>query len=354
MIHIIKATLIIFVILANTQSNAQTSFASNEAQHNQDHWMVSASLNKLITAWLAWHTLGPNHTFITSLKYCGNQHYHMRMTYDPTFSKQKLSHVLSKIRHKSGITLGIQPVPLTEPANPSWMIEDGASNYNYALSPWSPHDKSGALTIQDIQKLNHSVSNIRIENEPSTCRLVTFHRSLPVKQLLFKGLIESHNPTLDALWLASADHIEPNASTTWESAAKTITAWINKHHPGYLSGMKIYDGSGLSRKNMITASGMLNFLNLIGGEKVYFRWLQANLPHASQTGTLRERFKLLSHYPIVAKTGGMSGISNLAGWIITPHEKKAFVWLETNPIQMTDDKTILSYIHRAVEPDIEA
>lgn len=333
---------------------AHTSFASVTSQHNQELWMVPASLNKLITSWLAWQTLGPDYTYKTNLKHCGNSHYHIVMTYDPTFSIEKMTAMLEKISHNQAFTLGIQSVPLTEPNHPDWLNEDTPSDYNHALSPWPLHDKSGTLSLYQIKKLSPNLMHVYHEKEPLNCKIVSYHRSMPVKQLLFKGLIESHNPTLDALWLTIAEHIEPHSSSTWSYAQNSILRWSQQHQPSLFNEIKMVDGSGLSRKNMMTSQAMLDFLEKMKFDKPYFAWLRANLPYSGQTGTLKKRFKEQHHFPIIAKTGGMSGIRNIAGWIITPQDQKSFVWLETNPKKTSDDETILSYLSKALQSDIEA
>lgn len=77
---------------------------------------------------------------------------------------------------------------------------------------------------------------------------------------------------------------------------------------------RIVDGSGLSRQNLITPLDLGKLLCHSYQQDWFDIYLQA-LPIAGMDGTLKRRFAgAASHARIFAKSGGMSGISNLAGY----------------------------------------
>jgi D-alanyl-D-alanine carboxypeptidase/D-alanyl-D-alanine-endopeptidase (penicillin-binding protein 4) len=80
----------------------------------------------------------------------------------------------------------------------------------------------------------------------------------------------------------------------------------------------IYDGSGLSRHNLVSPQQTVKLLEYL--KKVEYRKeLLDSLPIGGVDGTLKMRLKDIPPGVIIrAKTGSMSGISNLAGYIELP------------------------------------
>jgi D-alanyl-D-alanine carboxypeptidase/D-alanyl-D-alanine-endopeptidase (penicillin-binding protein 4) len=83
------------------------------------------------------------------------------------------------------------------------------------------------------------------------------------------------------------------------------------------SGVELYDGSGLSRRNRVTTSAMLGLLRVAagpGGEDL--RGLLTGLPVAGFTGSLTYRFDevpAVARGLVRAKTGTLTGVHALAG-----------------------------------------
>jgi D-alanyl-D-alanine carboxypeptidase/D-alanyl-D-alanine-endopeptidase (penicillin-binding protein 4) len=74
--------------------------------------------------------------------------------------------------------------------------------------------------------------------------------------------------------------------------------------------VKAYDSSGLSYSNRVTSDGIVRLLRYSSSQS-WARALRAALPAAGQ-GTLRDR---LNGITVRAKTGSLSGISALSGWV---------------------------------------
>jgi len=79
------------------------------------------------------------------------------------------------------------------------------------------------------------------------------------------------------------------------------------------------DGSGLSRHNLVSSQAIMNVLELMASQKEYISFL----PVAGKTGTLANRFKGTAAEGIVsAKTGSMSGVNNISGYVFNKNYKE--------------------------------
>lgn len=97
-------------------------------------------------------------------------------------------------------------------------------------------------------------------------------------------------------------------------------------------GIEMADGSGMSRENIIDGSALLDLLSQIETSSSRFSYFKDCLPSPGSLGTLDDRLLDLNNL-VVAKTGSLRGISNLAGFF-RPNEQAAwvpFVFLLQNP-----------------------
>lgn len=111
-------------------------------------------------------------------------------------------------------------------------------------------------------------------------------------------------------------------SGTFSDGALTVMSYFKKLGMK-CGGAALYDGSGLSRTDLINANHMSEFLvkeyNNVGGKNSAF---YKSLPTSGRTGTLRS-FPFNSNLidKIHAKTGSMSGVRNMAGYMETKSGK---------------------------------
>ena len=104
------------------------------------------------------------------------------------------------------------------------------------------------------------------------------------------------------------------------------------------SGLSLFDGSGLSRTDISNANHMSEFLvkeyNKVGGKESSF---YKSLPTSGRSGTLRSfPFPPTLVDKVHAKTGSMSGIRNLAGYMETKSGKMVAFCLMFNGCFDTD------------------
>jgi len=83
------------------------------------------------------------------------------------------------------------------------------------------------------------------------------------------------------------------------------------------TGLKVFDGSGLSRENRISARSVAELLLKIRNEPQY-QAVYEGLPLSGKTGTLRKRFKeygSAANGLVKAKTGWINTSVTLAGYV---------------------------------------
>ena len=89
--------------------------------------------------------------------------------------------------------------------------------------------------------------------------------------------------------------------------------------------LQIVDGSGLSRYNLISPDQMVLFLKKMGHHKA----LKKALAVSGEKGTLKGRM-VRDRGLVVAKTGSMTGISSLCGYIKTASNKELAIAIFIN------------------------
>jgi serine-type D-Ala-D-Ala carboxypeptidase/endopeptidase (penicillin-binding protein 4) len=138
-----------------------------------------------------------------------------------------------------------------------------------------------------------------------------------LSELVKQANQESDNFYADALLkLLGAEPMDGSTTTArgLEKLGKTLTQFKVDE-----SGYAIVDGSGLARQNLISPITLVQVLRMMSQQPMgtLFR---ASLPVAGLSGTLRSRFKGSPAQGIVqAKTGTLSGISALSGYISPPN-----------------------------------
>ncbi len=139
------------------------------------------------------------------------------------------------------------------------------------------------------------------------------HRSPPLSAIAEPMLKESLNLYAETvLWLATGPEGPRAADPALDAVRDRLAAWgvAGPHH-------QIVDGSGLSRRNTITAAALVAVLERFHDPLWTSPWMRA-LPVAGRDGTLESR---LGGTPaegnLAAKTGSMSNIRSLAGYVRT-------------------------------------
>ena len=115
-------------------------------------------------------------------------------------------------------------------------------------------------------------------------------------------------------------------------------------------GLNYYDGSGLSRSNVVTPISQVKFLANLMNEK-YYKTFQESLPIGGQTGTLKRMFYDVGNGQIFAKTGTLNKVKTLAGYMKTNSGKTLVFSLLINNYAGSVDQ-VKSKMEQILEPTL--
>ena len=190
--------------------------------------------------------------------------------------------------------------------------------------------KNLAIAVRDVhlyiknilreQLLAHNiqfVGEIKFKSIPTAQPLYTLalHKSEPLAKLLKTMLKDSDNLIADAIY-KKLGHSFFQKPATWQNSAKAITHILTPKTYVSLKKMKMVDGSGLSRYNLVSAKQLVTILHYAYFAKKISPIFINALAIAGVDGTLKERMPNLKNR-VLAKTGSMTSVATLAGYIKT-------------------------------------
>ncbi|OON39273.1 serine-type D-Ala-D-Ala carboxypeptidase [Izhakiella australiensis] len=203
-----------------------------------------------------------------------------------------------------------EPLPL------AFAIQDGAAYAGQLLK--------GMLSDAGIDYSGHLVRQTQV-NQPGTVLAQT--QSAPLHNLLHSMLKKSDNMIADAVF-RTIGHNYFGVPGTWRAGSDAVRR-ILKQKAGIDMGNSIQvDGSGLSRHDLLSPETMMQALQYIAQHDQQLDFISM-LPLAGYDGTLRYRGGLHEagvDGKLSAKTGSLSGVYNLAGFLTTASgQRVAFV-----------------------------
>lgn len=226
---------------------------------------------------------------------------------------------------KKGITeisgeIAVEQGVFSGPSQPdSWASADKGSYYGTGVHGFNFEDnRVGKASVKSpasifLNRLQAALTKAGIavgnrEELPNGRKLLLRHQSGPIFEIMRSCMMRSDNMFAETLLRTYALRRGKEGST--EAGAREETDfWRKKGMP--MEGVKIVDGSGLSRQNRLTASFLANVLKDMAVDVDYASYF----PLAGQEGTLRGFLKdsELDAY-IAMKTGSMNGVQCYAGY----------------------------------------
>jgi serine-type D-Ala-D-Ala carboxypeptidase/endopeptidase (penicillin-binding protein 4) len=175
---------------------------------------------------------------------------------------------------------------------------------------------------QSLIKEKITIGSTRLVLGQSTIGLseVAAIESPPISELVREANLKSNNVYAEVL-LKSIGRTHPQANLSSDDTGSLGIALVKQRltelgvNP---QAYRISDGSGLSRHNLVAPAAFTQLLSGMAtmSEGKLFR---DSLPVAGVSGTLKNRLKgTLAQGNVQAKTGSMSGINTLAGYINPP------------------------------------
>lgn len=329
--------------------------------HQSDLRVMPASNQKIVTAVFALETLGTSYRPVTKFWKVGSDIV-IDSTGDPSLDSSEVAELRKKLAVKPGAIISVRQA--YKPGHgPGWEADDLAFRYaapisalcmdrgefwltakdgcvgiphwslaKLATDPYAPEASSSMDWFTRTVTYNGKVPKdgpVARFAQPDPARSValalggTYRATdkVPDREpdLVFTGddvatiakncLEPSDNVIAENLLLMAAGKIKPLGSDPYSEAAKQATAFYDR--VGVRKGdLRIQDGSGLSRHNLVTATGLAQVLRHAYQQPYRDVFLEA-LPAAGE-GTLGGR---LAGIRVWAKTGTIDSVSALSGYL---------------------------------------
>lgn len=158
---------------------------------------------------------------------------------------------------------------------------------------------------------------IDLGRAPAGSLLIATEYSKPVSQLMADTLKPSDNLYADSLYLHAAAKIN-GSPVNWNQAEPVVKKFLQQQTGIDFSKATFTDGSGLSRYNMVTPEQTLALLKFLYQRfSLAYEYIAA-LPISGRDGTLQKRFNTPGQQGFIrAKTGTMTGMNSLSGYLYT-------------------------------------
>lgn len=312
-----------------------------------DRLFVPASNLKLVTSALALKVLGPDHQFVTGLSLNGtlkdgvlNGDLVLVAGADPLLTSMDLANLAKRaaaggLKRVTGRLLVDASILDEVPFGPGWMWDDSEDppicglmiDGNQDAFP-DPVLAGGQRMVALLKQAGIQVAKGAGRSDGAKGPLWVTHASVPLKDVIVPFNKESVNQIGEMLFKAAGARVY-GAPGSWEKGAKAAEQFLTE--VGLESGsFRVVDGSGLSRYNLMTPRQLTQLL----AYQSRMPWMgayQASLPVAGKDGTLKSRMiGSRAEGRFMAKTGTMSGVSALSGYVTDGKERKAIVSILMN------------------------
>lgn len=187
------------------------------------------------------------------------------------------------------------------------------------VSVWEPTQLVANLFEQALAQQGIKVTGQRVIGglTPVSATLLATHESAPLQELL-TPLLKLSNNNMSEVLLKTMGRKTADAGTAAAGVA-AVTDFL-KYHGLDTTNFKQVDGSGLSRRNLLSTQDLTDLLLIANKQPWFNTWYNA-LPIAGNAdrmigGTLRNRLRgTAAENNLHAKTGSLSGVSSLSGYI---------------------------------------
>ncbi|MDQ3556554.1 MAG: D-alanyl-D-alanine carboxypeptidase/D-alanyl-D-alanine-endopeptidase, partial [Gemmatimonadota bacterium] len=169
--------------------------------------------------------------------------------------------------------------------------------------------------------------------EAGRARLLAIHLSPPVREVIRVTNHLSHNGQADALLKAAA--YVATGTGSWEGGEHAVRVLATEARADS-AALRLFDGSGLSRLNRLTARGMVQLLAFMdrSPEAAPF---YASLPVAGDPQGLRRMAGTPAAGNLRAKTGTIRGVSALSGYVRSADGERLAFSIIVNEVPSTAD-----------------
>lgn len=204
-----------------------------------------------------------------------------------------------------------------------------------------------------LKRLNISVSGeVKISHTPESDTVTIAQRTSPkMRDLVEYMLQKSNNLYADAIAKnIAAEYF--NLPATYYRANRAMRSILSQYAKIDLGSSYIVDGSGLSPHNLMSPDTMLEILEYINQHNDTLGIIEL-LPVSGKSGTLQWRASTFNEplkEHVMAKTGTLQNVSNLAGFVITKNGNRVPFVMFTNSITYSERTRDLVKYRRSPSP----
>ena len=194
----------------------------------------------------------------------------------------------------------------------------GASCEKYTVSIEEPENYVGAIFKELLIKQGIAFKGKIIQGRvPIDAQLLISHSSKPLHLIVQKVLKESDNLYAECLFKKlGAIQCEPPGN--WQKGGKAVRDFLEKKLHFKSNDFVILDGSGLSRYNLFSPHQMVTLLKWAHEQFTFSHEFKSSLAISGVDGTLEDYLNSSDlKGKIKAKTGVMTGIASLSGYLMT-------------------------------------
>ena len=181
---------------------------------------------------------------------------------------------------------------------------------------------TGTLFKGSLAKYGVQVGHIKRGTKVNESETIAIHYSDPLIASATNLMNESDNLTAELLIkiIGRGNQIEGN----WKDGLDSVKTLLSDSAGIDTSRIRLVDGSGVSRYNLTSPDQLTRFLKWSFNSKYKDDFISTLASGGNKDGTMEKRLEKEGNL-IRAKTGGLSGVSNLSGYIFSPkHGPLAF------------------------------
>lgn len=174
---------------------------------------------------------------------------------------------------------------------------------------------TGTVFKELLNATGTQIKNVNIGTIKGNIDTIAEHRSDSLKHILKKIMYKSENLSSELL-IKTIGRNEDSLGTS-KSGIKMIKLFLANNVGIDTSVIRIVDGSGLSRYNLLSTDQIVELLIYMNKTNLKDSFLQV-LPHGGERESRLEDRLMTSGEKIRAKTGSISGVSSLSGYAFSP------------------------------------
>ena len=180
------------------------------------------------------------------------------------------------------------------------------------LNMYKSADFFVAVLVEKLTAQGVTVKNVAFGTVPDST-LCIFSTARAVEDIVAEALLESDNICAEAL-LYHLAATKGGSTFSMEQGCEVVDSFMQEY-VGCNDGYSLYDGSGLSPYNHISANVVAALLRYIYNNPDIYDVVYSSLPLSGVSGTMKHRTKGTAAYKKVrAKTGTVTGVCTLAGY----------------------------------------